>query len=102
ANFSAVFNQADLSSAIGGITHFVAQYACHLDVTPAQIRNPDSVMLFWKGQIVPYNPQGYAGWGLAMNQNASRIDLYGGWCDRLIEGGPGVFTLMTGCEPGHR
>ena len=105
ANFSAVFNQADLSTTIDGITHYVAQYACHLDVTPAQIRNPDSgtVLLLWKGQVVPYNPNGYPnGWGLATNQNSSRIDLYGMWCDRLIAGGPGDFTLMTGCEPTHR
>lgn len=105
ANFSAVFNQADLSGTIDGITHYVAQYACHLDVTPAQVRSPDSgsTLLLWKGQIVPYNPNnGYGGWGLAMNQNASRIDLYGSWCDRLIQGGPGDFTLMTGCELTHR
>jgi hypothetical protein len=102
-NYYAVSDQSGLNSTIDSITHFVAQMACHLNVSPAQIRNPDSgtAVLLWRGQVVPYNPNGYGGWSLAMNQNGSTIDLSGIWCERLIDGALSDFNLYTGCEP-HR
>lgn len=102
-NFYSVSDPTSLGAAIDSITHPIAQMACHLDVRPAQIRNPDSgsAVLVWKGQVVPYNPNGYNGWDLTMNQNGSTIDLNGMWCERLIDGGPGDFTLLTDC-PTHR
>jgi hypothetical protein len=101
-NFRPASDMQELNDAIDGVVHSIAQFACHLDLTPSQIRSTDSVVLVWKGAVVPFDRSGYDGWDLTPNQNGYMIDLSTGkWCDRLIQDGPGAFTLLTDCNPAH-
>ncbi|HEY5448076.1 MAG TPA: hypothetical protein VIQ54_04965 [Polyangia bacterium] len=93
--FHPASNQSELTNEIGDIIRDIARDACHVDLGPTRIPDPDGAALYWNNMVVPHDRNN--GWDVS--GNGFTVNLHGQWCDHLIEDGPADFALFPDCAP---
>ena len=92
--FHAAQDPPDLTNEIGDVIHTIATDACTLDLEGVRLQENGHVVVTWKGMPISHDRNG---WDLT--GNGFTIDLYGQFCDHLLEDGPADFAVFPDCDP---